>query len=72
MPIALQPTFYCDSIIFCTNIPFYSAQSLHFTVDQLEAEGKIKPVRCRKWKEKTETINRRESRTDPESGFYKR
>ena len=40
--------------------------------NQLEAEGKIKPVRCRKWKEKAETINRRESKTDPESGFYKR
>ena len=40
--------------------------------NQLEAEGKSKPVRCRKWKEKAETINRRESKTDPESGFYKR
>lgn len=40
--------------------------------NQPEAEGKIKPVRCRKWKEKAETINRRESKTDPESGFYKR
>ena len=39
---------------------------------RLEAEGKIKPVRCRKRKEKIETVSRRESRTDPESGFYKR
>ena len=39
---------------------------------QLEAEGKIKPVRCRKRKEKIEIVHRRESRTDPESGFYKR
>ena len=39
---------------------------------QLESEGKIKPVRCRKRKEKTEIMNRRESKTDPESGFYKR
>ena len=39
---------------------------------QLETEGKIKPVRCKKRKEKTEIISRRESRTDPESGFYKR
>ena len=39
---------------------------------QLESEGKIKPVRCRKRKEKIEIISRRESRTDPESGFYKR
>jgi len=39
---------------------------------QLESEGKIKPVRCRKRKEKTEIINRHESKTDPESGFYKR
>lgn len=40
--------------------------------NQLESEGKIKPVRCRKRKEKTEIVNRRESRTDPESGFCKR
>ena len=39
---------------------------------QLESEGKIKPVRCKKRKEKMEIISRRESRTDPESGFYKR
>lgn len=39
---------------------------------QLESEGKLQPVRCRKRKKKTETINRRESKTDPESGFYKR
>ena len=39
---------------------------------QLESEGKIKPVRCRKRKKKTEIINRHESKTDPESGFYKR
>ena len=39
---------------------------------QLESEGKIKPIRCKKRKEKTEIISRRESRTDPESGFYKR
>ncbi len=40
--------------------------------NQLESEGKIEPVSCRIRKEKTEIINRRESRTDPESGFYKR
>lgn len=40
--------------------------------NQLESEGKIKPVTCRKRKEKMETVNRRESKTDPESGFYKR
>ncbi len=40
--------------------------------NQLESEGKIKPVMCRKRKEKMETVNRRESKTDPESGFYKR
>lgn len=38
---------------------------------RLESEGKIKPVRCRKRKEKTEIMNRRESRTDPGSGLYK-
>ena len=39
---------------------------------QLESEGKIKPARCRKRKEKIETVRRRVSSTDPESGFYKR
>ena len=38
----------------------------------LESEGKIKPARCRKRKEKTETVHRRVGSTDPESGFYKR
>lgn len=39
---------------------------------QLESEGKIKPARCRKRKEKIETVRRRVSSTDPESGYYKR
>ena len=39
---------------------------------QLESEGKIKPVRCRKRKEKIQTVNCHVSSTDPESGFYKR
>ena len=39
---------------------------------QLESEGKAKPARCRKRKEKIETVHRRVSSTGPESGFYKR
>ena len=39
---------------------------------QLESEGKIKPARCRKRKEKIETVRRRVSSTGPESGYYKR
>ena len=39
---------------------------------QLESEGKIKPARCRKRKEKIETVRRHVSSTDPESGYYKR
>lgn len=39
---------------------------------QLESEGKIKPARCRKRKEKIETVRRHVSSTGPESGYYKR
>lgn len=37
---------------------------------QLEEEGKIKPVTCRKRKERTKIVERRESKTDPEAGYY--
>lgn len=39
---------------------------------KLESEGKIKPPTCSKWEPKEELVSRRESRTDPEAGFYKR